>query len=110
VTTFSAQLPADTAPVIFPAHVIVNDSEVLHADFAAYARRDAALRDRERRLPWAERERFTTSGLGAITSLSEHGVDRHWPNARVHTLHDPVRWKYHSVHLNQQLPWRKGYL
>jgi hypothetical protein len=21
-------------------------------------------------------------------------LDRHWRNARTHTLHDPVRWKY----------------
>ncbi len=50
---------------------------------------------------------------GARASLSEHGLDRHWRNARVHTLHDPVRWKYHAIgnfHLNQQLPPRKGYI
>ena len=23
--------------------------------------------------------------------------DRHWRNARVHTLHDPVRWKFHAI-------------
>ncbi|MGL3104156.1 hypothetical protein [Bradyrhizobium sp. BR 1432] len=23
--------------------------------------------------------------------------DRHWRNARTHTLHDPVRWKYHLI-------------
>jgi len=50
---------------------------------------------------------------GARASLSEHGLDRHWRNARVHTLHDPVRWKYHAIgnyYLNDQLPPRKGYL
>ncbi|MCW4352396.1 SfnB family sulfur acquisition oxidoreductase [Hoyosella sp. YIM 151337] len=25
------------------------------------------------------------------------GLDRHWRNARTHTLHDPVRWKYHHI-------------
>lgn len=34
---------------------------------------------------------------GARATLEEHGLDRHWRNARVHTLHDPVRWKYHIV-------------
>ena len=34
---------------------------------------------------------------GSQATLAEHGLDRHWRNARVHTLHDPVRWKYHAV-------------
>lgn len=31
---------------------------------------------------------------GTRATLAEHGLDRHWRNARTHTLHDPVRWKY----------------
>jgi SfnB family sulfur acquisition oxidoreductase len=34
---------------------------------------------------------------GTQATLAEHGLDRHWRNARTHTLHDPVRWKYHLV-------------
>ena len=34
---------------------------------------------------------------GTRSSLVRHNFDRHWRNARVHTLHDPVRWKYHLV-------------
>jgi SfnB family sulfur acquisition oxidoreductase len=34
---------------------------------------------------------------GTQSTLAEHNLDRHWRNARVHTLHDPVRWKYHLV-------------
>jgi len=34
---------------------------------------------------------------GTRSSLALHNHDRHWRNARVHTLHDPVRWKYHVV-------------
>ncbi|WP_068589209.1 MULTISPECIES: SfnB family sulfur acquisition oxidoreductase, partial [unclassified Pseudomonas] len=34
---------------------------------------------------------------GSQATLAEYGLDRHWRNARVHTLHDPVRWKYHAV-------------
>ncbi|WP_240648439.1 SfnB family sulfur acquisition oxidoreductase [Pararobbsia silviterrae] len=30
---------------------------------------------------------------GTRSTLAEHNLDRHWRNARVHTLHDPVRWK-----------------
>ncbi|MFB5077723.1 SfnB family sulfur acquisition oxidoreductase [Raoultella sp. C349492] len=35
---------------------------------------------------------FELSGTRATSSSSN--LDRHWRNARVHTLHDPVRWKY----------------
>ncbi|GLZ85613.1 SfnB family sulfur acquisition oxidoreductase [Metapseudomonas resinovorans] len=52
---------------------------------------------------------FELSGTRA--SLAEHNLDRHWRNARVHTLHDPVRWKYHAVgnfYLNDKLPPRRG--
>ncbi|HET7866503.1 MAG TPA: SfnB family sulfur acquisition oxidoreductase [Burkholderiaceae bacterium] len=40
---------------------------------------------------------------GTRSTLAEHNLDRHWRNARTHTLHDPVRWKYFHVgnfHLN----------
>jgi SfnB family sulfur acquisition oxidoreductase len=35
---------------------------------------------------------FELSGTRA--AASGNNLDRHWRNARVHTLHDPVRWKY----------------
>ena len=28
---------------------------------------------------------------GTQSTLAEHNLDRHWRNARTHTLHDPVR-------------------
>lgn len=31
---------------------------------------------------------------GTRSTLGVHNLDRHWRNARTHTLHDPVRWKY----------------
>ena len=34
---------------------------------------------------------------GTRSTLEKHQLDRHWRNARVHTLHDPVRWKYAAV-------------
>jgi SfnB family sulfur acquisition oxidoreductase len=34
---------------------------------------------------------------GAAATRAAHNLDRHWRNARVHTLHDPVRWKYHAI-------------
>ncbi|CAD5110010.1 SfnB family sulfur acquisition oxidoreductase [Zestomonas carbonaria] len=48
---------------------------------------------------------------GSRATLAEYNLDRHWRNARTHTLHDPVRWKYHAVgnyYLNDELPPRRG--
>lgn len=48
---------------------------------------------------------------GSRSSLREHNLDRHWRNARTHTLHDPVRWKYPAIGnylLNGVLPPRRG--
>ncbi|HEV7247840.1 MAG TPA: SfnB family sulfur acquisition oxidoreductase [Shinella sp.] len=51
----------------------------------------------------------------AGTAATKRGLnlERHWRNARTHTLHDPVRWKYHVVgnyHLNGVTPPRNGAL
>ena len=49
---------------------------------------------------------------GSQATLAAHNLDRHWRNARVHTLHDPVRWKYHAVgnyHLNDVAPPRHSW-
>ncbi|KGW46362.1 SfnB family sulfur acquisition oxidoreductase [Burkholderia pseudomallei] len=49
---------------------------------------------------------------GTQATLAEHGLDRHWRNARTHTLHDPVRWKYHLVgnyYLNGVAPARHAW-
>ncbi|MGV3549397.1 SfnB family sulfur acquisition oxidoreductase [Rhizobium sp.] len=34
---------------------------------------------------------------GTRSTLGVHNLDRFWRDARTHTLHDPVRWKYHAV-------------
>jgi SfnB family sulfur acquisition oxidoreductase len=34
---------------------------------------------------------------GTRSTLGEFSFDPHWRNARAHTLHDPVRWKYFQV-------------
>ena len=50
---------------------------------------------------------------GSRATLAEFNLDRHWRNARVHTLHDPVRWKYHAIgafHLNGTLPARHSWI
>jgi SfnB family sulfur acquisition oxidoreductase len=48
---------------------------------------------------------------GSSATLAKHGLDRHWRNARTHTVHDPVRWKYRAVGdywLNGVNPLRHG--
>ncbi|SEM39842.1 sulfur acquisition oxidoreductase, SfnB family [Gemmobacter aquatilis] len=34
---------------------------------------------------------------GTSATFAPDNLDRHWRNVRTHTLHDPVRWKYHAV-------------
>lgn len=48
---------------------------------------------------------------GTSATLAADNLDRHWRNVRTHTLHDPVRWKYHAVGqyvLNGITPPRHG--
>jgi SfnB family sulfur acquisition oxidoreductase len=50
---------------------------------------------------------------GTQSTLEKYHLDRHWRNARVHTLHDPVRWKYHAIgnfYLNEIPPPRHAWL
>ena len=46
---------------------------------------------------------------GTRATLAIHNLDRHWRNARAHTLHDPVRWKFFHIgnyYLNKVNPPR----
>ena len=69
----------------------------------------------------AARALTTTAGLLAANKLFEltgtsatsgaDNLDRYWRNVRTHTLHDPVRWKYHAIgnhRLNGVNPPRHG--
>jgi SfnB family sulfur acquisition oxidoreductase len=50
---------------------------------------------------------------GTRSSLEGLNLNRHWRNARTHTLHDPARWKIQHIGryvLNGQLPPRHGVL
>ena len=50
---------------------------------------------------------------GTRSALAAYGLDRHWRNARTHTLHDPVRWKYALIGnyaLNGTLPPRHAWI
>lgn len=48
---------------------------------------------------------------GTRSTHPSFNLDRHWRDARVHTLHDPVRWKYAAVgnfYLNGVRPSSSG--
>ncbi len=50
---------------------------------------------------------------GSHATRAEFDLDRYWRDARTHTLHDPVRWKYHAVGnfaLNGVAPPIRSYL
>ena len=50
---------------------------------------------------------------GSRSTLAEFNLDRYWRNARTHTVHDPVRWKYRVIGnywLNGVNPPRHGAL
>ena len=77
-------------------------ASILVAEAKIYAN-DAALHISEKLLELG----------GSRSSLSQHNLDQHWRNARVHTLHDPVRWKLHALgdyYLNHQLPARHAWI
>jgi SfnB family sulfur acquisition oxidoreductase len=46
--------------------------------------------------------------VAGTSSMDEkYNLDRHWRNGRIHTLHDPARWKLHHVgnwYLNELYP------
>lgn len=49
--------------------------------------------------------------LGASSSYRKHNLDRFWADARVHTTHDPIRWRLHHIgdyHLNGVPPSEYG--
>ncbi|HWI74968.1 MAG TPA: acyl-CoA dehydrogenase family protein [Baekduia sp.] len=34
---------------------------------------------------------------GTSSTVTKYDLDRHWRNARTHSVHDPLDWKYHHV-------------
>ncbi|KOR15614.1 monooxygenase [Acinetobacter sp. C15] len=77
-------------------------ASILVAEAKVYAN-DAALTISEKLLELG----------GSRASLSQHNLEQHWRNARVHTLHDPVRWKIHAIgnyYLNGVFPARHAWI
>ncbi len=77
-------------------------ASILVAEAKVYAN-DAALQISEKLLELG----------GSRSSPSQHNLDQHWRNARVHTLHDPIRWKLHALgnyYLNNTFPARHAWI
>lgn len=84
---------APTAESVAQASIAVAQAKILTTELALKASSDL----------------FELAGTRA--TLAPHQLDRHWRNARTHTTHDPVRWKYHVIgnyYLNDALPPRHG--
>lgn len=50
---------------------------------------------------------------GARATLEKYALDRHWRNARTHSLHDPFRWKHFHLgnyYLNGVVPGPRTYI
>jgi SfnB family sulfur acquisition oxidoreductase len=50
---------------------------------------------------------------GTRAAMADLNFDRFWRDARTHTLHDPVRWKFHAVgnyHLNGAAPPKHAWI
>jgi SfnB family sulfur acquisition oxidoreductase len=50
---------------------------------------------------------------GTRSAMADLNLDRHWRNARTHTLHDPVRWKFYAIgnhHLNGAPPPKHAWI
>ena len=75
LATTTVHSDLDTAPLLLPAKVLRSDAEAIQAarELAAIARPQAGKRDQQRKLPWAEVEQFTRSGLGSISIPREYG-------------------------------------
>jgi len=76
---------------------------------------EASIAVSEAKIASTEAALHVTSKLielgGSSATLAKHNLDRHWRNARTHTVHDPIRWKYHAVGnywLNGVKPLRHG--
>lgn len=76
---------------------------------------DASLSVAAAKILTTEAALEATNGLfelaGTSATSQEFNLDRHWRNARTHTVHDPVRWKHHAIgdfHLNGAVPRPSG--
>lgn len=89
-------LRANAAEAVLDLAGLAVDAAVAAPDADSVAR--AQIKTAEAKVLTTEIAILATNKLfelaGTRSTLGEHNLDRHWRNARTHTLHDPVRWKY----------------
>ncbi|PZQ46229.1 MAG: SfnB family sulfur acquisition oxidoreductase [Rhodovulum sulfidophilum] len=89
-------LRANAAEAILDRAGLAVDAAVADPDATSVAK--AQIATAEAKVLTTEIAILATNKLfelaGTRSTLAEHNLDRHWRNARTHTLHDPVRWKY----------------
>ena len=97
------------------AALVLDETELLPGDPGAAARASVAVA--KAKAFGSETAVEAGSRLFALTGTSaadeKHNLDRHWRNARTHSVHDPVSWKYHHVgafELTGTLPPNHGQL
>lgn len=90
------QLRANAAEAVLDLAGLAVDAAVKAPSAASVAH--AQIKTAEAKILTTEIALQATNKLfelaGTRSTLAEHNLDRHWRNARTHTLHDPVRWKY----------------
>lgn len=90
------QLRANAAEAVLDVAGLAVDAAVANPTAETVAR--AQIKTAEAKVLTTEVAIQATNKLfelaGTRATLAEHNLDRHWRNARTHTLHDPVRWKY----------------
>lgn len=78
-------------------HGAAQDIDAAWADGSKRAALNAGLAIADARIACANAALQTADQLFALTgarsTLEKYDLDRHWRNARTHTLHDPLRWK-----------------
>jgi SfnB family sulfur acquisition oxidoreductase len=72
-------LLAPTEDTVAHASLVVAQAKVLSAEIALLA----------------SSKLFELAGTRSV--LGKYNLDRHWRNARTHTLHDPARWKFNLI-------------
>ena len=77
--TIDAGLRNETEETAAAASIAVAEAKVLTTEIAVLA----------------TNKLFELSGTRSV--LSDLNLDRYWRDARVHTLHDPVRWKFFAI-------------
>lgn len=115
IGTIAAQLSAARALVGRAAAKIDVAAQARYGgaspDVIAQAAVDASIATAEAKVMSTEAALDAAQALfdvgGASTALRRHNFDRHWRNARTHTVHDPAAWKYRAIgdyNLNGQAP------